>query len=178
MGLPFEITTDHVTVQQVTNTSGTGVRFHVQMDWAKERLEPMTDTEADDLVETLRAGRCCPVTALRLDGNGDEGGTNWTTVLENGGGMFDLGNGGRPLRFRLDPGGARYVQVTFKPPRSTSYDDDEPEENEPVSSDDDPHSGPDLWSRVYAAKFNVHVGRTVLRRFYVFGFDDGRTIFR
>lgn len=162
----------------MTNTSGAGVRFDVQMEWAKERTEPMTDEEAYALAVALRrAGHEAITASMEFDG------PDWMGLLEDDGGgdVFDLGNGGRPLWFRLDSKDVRYVQVTFKPQRAT------PVSTVEILPDVDRHAVPardvtpavDYSSsvvvfrrRVYAAKFNVHVGRSVLHQFYAIGFVD------
>jgi len=135
---------------------------------------------------------------------------------------FSLGNGGRPLWFRLDPKGSSYVQVTLTLPRrnrqpdenedggGSGIDDDEESLESPFGSIEEvlrspggaeeealksPDGGFETKSaeldrdyvqnddgrtattlpivtkrRAHAAKFNVHVGNSVLRQFYVFGF--------
>lgn len=69
-------------------------------------------------------------------------------------------------------------QVTFRPPGPTPTADDDKddvcaEETERSPQDHSVGVGldPALRRRVYVAKFNVHAGRTILRRFYVLGFD-------
>lgn len=197
------------------------------MEWTRERSEPMTNDEVYDFVEKLgvaeRADQEQRVAMASQLLEGEE----WTV----GSGKteecaFDLGNGGRPLWFRLDPKRSRYVQVTLTLPRRNR----QPNENEGggsggSSSDDDEESLESpfgsieevLWSpdgaekealkspdggfgtksaelsrdyvqndegriatalpivtkrHTHAAKFNVHVGHSVLRQFYVFGFVD------
>lgn len=221
------------------NTSGTGVRFNVQLEWVMGRTEPMTDDEAYHFAETLRTNQ--RMTALHLDG------PEWTQLDGIGNDIFDLENDGRPLWFNLDSDGVHYVQVTFRPPlpqysvqsiplldktRSSTHSSDpsrspysvrlsdqsgplgslgvsrslsDPAKSlsnatnsssEPLQQTDllqspvpsqslDPlrpsavqihedYSSPVIIfrRRVYVAKLNVHVGKTVLRRFYVIGFID------
>lgn len=82
------------------------------------------------------------------------------------------------------------LQVTFRPPRRPSrsdYEDDDlsaanETESSPRNVDDDIYLGadgrsviPSVSGRricVYATRLNVHVGRSVLRRFYVLGFAE------
>jgi len=131
-------------------------------------------------------------------------GADWTeesTVF--GKGVFDLGNGGRPLWFRLDPNGSRYFQVTLTFPQYNLQideykvsDSDQESLESPGESEEEDLNSPDNGfgaesagpsreynpnddnrtaankRRVYAAKFNVHVGHLVLQQFYVFGFVD------
>lgn len=171
------------------------------MEWTRERSEPMSDDEAYAFVETLRAAeRADPErraeTVSRFE-------SEWIAEPTTGGGAggaaFDLGNGGRPLWFRLDPNGSRYVQVTLTLPRRNrlpaAVDDGggEDEDSGGGAGEEEAFKSPrldngwlngadpdrdnaaatvDFRRRVYAAKFNVHVGHSVLKRFYVFGFVD------
>ncbi|KAE9521533.1 hypothetical protein AGLY_018059 [Aphis glycines] len=211
---------------RITNTSGTNIRFNVQMEWTRERSEPMTNDEVYDFVEKLgmaeRADQEQRVAmASQLEGEEWPVGPEKTEEC-----AFDLGNGGRPLWFRLDPKGSRYVQVTLTLPRrnrqpnededggsgGSSSDDDEESLESPFGSIEEVSRSPDgteeealkspdggfgtksaeqnrdyvqnddgrtatalpivTKRRVHAAKFNVHVGHSVLRQFYVFGFVD------
>ncbi|XP_060871971.1 uncharacterized protein LOC132946145 [Metopolophium dirhodum] len=188
---------------RVTNTSGTNVRFNVQMEWTRELSEPMVDDEVFEFIETLRM----------LEGSDPEqraamaslfDGAEWAEESAVAGeGAFDLGNGGRPLWFRLDPTESRYVQVTLTLPRYNRQldkdkdgDSDDESLESPDGSEEEVIKSPDDGfgtesaepgrefnrnddgrtatdkRRVYAAKFNVHVGHLVLRQFYVFGFVD------
>jgi len=173
------------------------------MEWTRELKEPMVGNEAFEFIETLQ-------TAERSDPEQRAAMASWfigadwaeeSTVA--GEGAFDLGNGGRPLWFRLDPRESRYVQVTLMLPRYSRQldkdkvgDSDEESLESPDGSEGEAIKSPDDGfgtesaepgreyirnddgrtatdkRRVYAAKFNVHVGHLVLRQFYVFGFVD------
>lgn len=97
-----------------------------------------------------------------------------TTVPANQ--PFNLENGGS-LRFHLDSGASRLVHVAFEPAllpvEKTGEDDDEPEEQEQEQEQEqeteEQQDARRLILRAYAAKFNVHVGRSVLSRFYLLG---------
>ncbi|VVC42104.1 Immunoglobulin-like fold [Cinara cedri] len=152
---------------RVTNTSVVGVRFNVELDWAKERLEPMLDDEASEFGEMLRSW-------VSEDQPPWFDGPGWTGLQESNNNVFDLGNGGRPLCFSLDPDGVHQITVTFNPPpvtnqqtvRRLDYSHDEEDYNS---------SSEIFWCRVYAAMLNVHVGRKVLRQFYVISFVEMKT---
>jgi hypothetical protein len=148
----------------VTNTSGTGFRFNVQLEWTKQRLDAMTDDESYKFTEGLRLeDRSTAV--LRFNG------PDWTELV--GDGAFDLGNNGKPLWFQLNPNDVRNVEVTFKP-------SDRPVEKlVPVQDilsfavEDETDLVPGriiFWRQVYVAKINVHVGQSILHWFYVLGF--------
>lgn len=157
----------------MTNTSGVGVQFNAQMEWARERPVPMSDDEASELRETLRTWAPADGPPPRFDG------PDWTESPETGDGAFDLGYGGRrPLRFRLDPDEVRAVTVTFNPPAfppeltyRQTVPSDEAEADDEQQFDYVNPTGI-FWCRVYAAAFNVHVGRKVLGRFHVIGFVE------
>ncbi|XP_025194823.1 uncharacterized protein LOC112594319 [Melanaphis sacchari] len=205
---------------RVTNTSGTNVRFNLQMEWTRERSESITDDEVYEFVEKLRvAERVDPERRVAMASQFE--GEEWVVESANTEkSAFDLGNGGRPLWFRLDPNESRYVQVTLTLPRHNRQldengggggcDDEELLESpfesteellrSPGGAEEDFFKSPDggfrtelaklsrdfvrndygrtataliaSKRRVYAAKFNVHVGHSVLRQFYVFGFVD------
>lgn len=157
----------------MTNTSGTDVRFNVQLEWTKQRSHnAMTDDEAYEFTQGLRL-KDRSTADLRFDG------PDWTTGLD--GGAFDLGNGDRPLWFRLKPRAVRYVEVTFKPPdhRAAGTAVAVPKDKSrraaakdlAGSHETDPGGADEIlfWRRVYVAKINVHVGQSVLRWFYVLG---------
>jgi len=148
------------------------------MEWAKERSKLMTDEEAYALAVTLRAGR--ETTTLEFDE------PDWVRLEDDGRDVFDLANGGRPLWFHLDSNGVRHVQVTFRP-----FPENVPPVSTRESLADDDRPVPETTAhvtrlavvgrsssvvvfrrRVYAAKFNVHVGQFVLHRFHVLGFVD------
>lgn len=151
----------------MTNTSGADARFNVQLEWSKQFSGGMTDDEAYEFEEGLRL-KDRSTTGSRFDG------PDWKEL--GGGGGFDLGNDGRPLWFRLNPNGVRYVTVTFKPP------DNPTAELPPLMAQGDLSSGtretnlgPEgvkeiFWRHVYVAKINVHVGQLILRWFYMLGF--------
>lgn len=149
------------------------------MEWVKERLEPMVDDEAYGFVEALRTAsasvRDDVVAATKLQEFVFE---DWTGL--NGGadvGVFDMGNGGRPLRFRLDRNSSRYVYVTFRPRAATAPVQARPDVQDgsargPREDDDEDGFSPVFQRHAYAAKFNVYVGHSVLQRFFVLGFVD------
>ncbi|XP_022175737.1 uncharacterized protein LOC111037460 [Myzus persicae] len=188
---------------RVTNTSGTKVRFNVQMEWTRERSEPMVDSAVFEFIETLRTAELSdPEQRAAMESRFE--GADWAEESADAGeGAFDLGNGGRPLWFRLDPNGSRYVQVTLMLPRYNRQLDedkdgvsDEESLESPDGSEEEAFKSPDDGfgtklaepgrehnrnnddrtatdkRRVFAAKFNVHVGHLVLQQFYVFGFVD------
>lgn len=73
----------------------------MQLEWAKERLEPLT---ADAFAEHLRRAE-----TLRFDG------PDWICLDNAGDDVFGLGTGGRPLRLHLEADGSpHYVQVSDK----------------------------------------------------------------
>jgi len=163
----------------------------------------MVDDEAFEFIETLRTAEQ-PDPEWRAEVESWFEGADWIEEsADTGEGAFDLGNGGRPLWFRLDPKGSRYVQVTLMLPRYNRQldkdkdgDSDEESLESPDGSEEEaiklPGDGFGMElaelgreynrnydgstttdkRRVYAAKFNVHVGHLVLRQFYVFGFVD------
>lgn len=134
----------------MTNTSGTNVRFNVQMEWTRELSKPMVDDEAFEFIETLRM-------AERSDSEQRAIMTSWfeeadwaEKSADAGEGAFDLGNGGRPLWFRLDPKESRYVQVTLMLPRYNrpldkykDGDSDEESLESPDGSDEEEIKSPD-----------------------------------
>lgn len=158
-----------------------------------ERIEPMTDDEAYNFAETLRTDQ--RITALRLNA------PEWKSLDDISGDIFDLENNGKPLWFHLDANGVHYIQVTFNPPlsqfstpvqalhvsSSPLRSSDPSHLTNPLRLTSDPlqtltqiyedYSSPVIIfrRRVYVAKFNVHVGKSVLRRFYVIGFIDETT---
>lgn len=93
----------------MTNTcTGTGVRFNVELEWTKKLLDPLTEAEASAFLDNLRQADSkydAQDPSLRF------GGPDWTELDGHDRDVFDLGNGGRPLWFRLDPGDSRHVQV-------------------------------------------------------------------
>lgn len=180
------------------------MRFNVQMEWTRELSKPMVDDEAFEFIETLRmAERSDPEQRAIMTSWFEE--ADWAEKSADAGEVaFDLGNGGRPLWFRLDPKESRYVQATLMLPRYNrsldKYKDGDSDEESLESPDgseeeaiksldggfgtesaepagreynrnDDGRTTTDK-RRVFAAKFNVHVGHLVLRQFYVFGFAD------
>ncbi|XP_026807465.1 LOW QUALITY PROTEIN: uncharacterized protein LOC113550054 [Rhopalosiphum maidis] len=182
---------------RVTNTSGANVRFNVQIEWMRERLEPMTNDETYEFVEKLRlAERADPKQRVAMASQFE--GNEWTVEPAKES-AFDLGNSGRPLWFRLDPKGSRYIQVTLTLPRRNRQPDedgdgdgdDEESLESPGGAEEEALKSPNYGygtesakpgrtatalivskRRVHVAKFNVHVGHSVLRQFYVFGFVD------
>lgn len=72
------------------------------MEWSKVRLEPITEDEVYGFMDHLRED--VDVTTL-FDG------PDWTGLEDYGDVVFDLGNGGKPLRFHLDPDSKFCVQV-------------------------------------------------------------------
>lgn len=157
----------------MTNTSEVGVWFNVQTEWARERLKPMTDEEAHVFAMPLWTGRETTETS-------DFDVPDWVGLEDDGRDVFDLANGGTPLRFHLDPNGAHHVQVTFRPSPEKVWPDILTDDDRPVSETTErvgpavvDRSGSVVFQRrVYAAKFNVHVDHIVLHRFHVLGFVD------
>lgn len=122
-----------------------------------ERSKLMTDEEAYAFaVALLSAHEATASLVLREP--------DWTAMDHDVHDVFDLGNGGKPLWFRLDSDNKRSVQVTFKPRRASVENGGPAVENS--------NSAVVFQRHVYAAKLNVHVGPTVLHRFYVVGFVD------
>ncbi|XP_050441444.1 uncharacterized protein LOC126846226 [Adelges cooleyi] len=152
-------------VVQVTNT-GPPARFNVQLEWTKVREYAADDDTMDRLAESLLSGR----PPASLDG------PEWTPTDDA---VFDLANGGRPLRRHLAPNEQWSVTVALSQREDDAGAETARDEGGGSSSSSSAaeHEAASVSSTaaanaVYAAKLNVHVGQAVLKEFYVFSFVD------
>jgi len=152
------------------------------MEWTRERSEPMFGVEALEFIETLRTARRsdpkqCEAIASLFEGE------DWTeeSAVFGAEGAFDLGNGGRPLWFRLDPNGSRYVQVTLMLPRYNllldehkDSDSDQESLESPDGSEEEASKSPDDGfgtesaepSREYNRNEDSRIAADCIRRVY------------
>ncbi|XP_050523831.1 uncharacterized protein LOC126895698 [Daktulosphaira vitifoliae] len=144
---------------QVKNI-GPSTRFNVQMEWTKICTEGLASRLS--LLQSIKINR----SPVEVDLMSWLGGSEWTWSNVD---VFDLGNGGKPLWFYLKTGDVGDVKVFLKLDDHFQKADDENEIDKHDSKNLD-HLNSEMSTAVYASKLNVHVGHTVLKVLYLFGF--------